>query len=330
MSILRSIEMNDFAPIYFLMGQEPFFIDQISKRIEHSALKEEEKAFNQFILYGKQTSIQQIVMSARRAPMLAKRQVVFVKQAHDLTRSIDDLSDYAENPVASTILVLEYKHKELDKRKRLYKSLLKSSVILLSKKLYDNQLPEWVSSLILGKGKKITPKASALLIENVGNDLTRINKELEKLFLAEPNSVTIVEEMIQNHIGISKQYNNFELQKAILNRNIEQANRIILQFSKNPNNHPIVVILSVLYNFFIKLIQYHTLPNKSQPAVAKALKINPYFVKDYVIGARNFSLKKSVKVISYLRDTDRKSKGVGVKPISDFGLLSELVFKMVH
>ena len=329
-SILQSIDNKEFAPIYFLMGDEPFFIDQISKRIGRSALKEEEKAFNESVLYGKETTIQQVIMNARQVPMMAERKVVFVKEAQNLSRSIDDLSDYAESPIASTILVMEYKYKTLDKRKKAYKSLLKSGVIFISKKLYDSQLLGWVSSFFSEQGKKITPKSSALLMESVGNDLTRMSKELEKLFLSEPDAETITEEMIQNHIGISKEYNNFELQKAILNRNVKQSNQIILQFSKNPNAHPIVVTLSVLYHFFSKLIQYHTLSNKSEQSVANALKINPFFVKDYEFGTRNFSLKKAVQILSYLKETDRKSKGVDVQHISDFELLRELVFKIIH
>ena len=328
--IIRSINDKKFAPIYFLMGDETFFIDQISKHIEHNVLKEEEKTFNELVLYGRETTIEEVVMTARRVPMMAKRQVVFLKDAQSLSRSIENLSDYAENPILSTILVVEYKYKTLDKRKKLYKSLLKSSVIFTSKKLYDDQLQIWISSFLSKKGKKITPKSSVLLIENAGNDLTNINKELKKLFLANPNCETITEEMIQTHIGISKEYNNFELQKAIINRNIGRSNHIIMQFSKNPNSHPIVVTLSVLYSFFCKLIQYHTLSNKSDPIVVKELKVNPFFIKDYELGSKNFSLKKSLQIISYLRETDRKSKGIGVQSISNFQLLRELIFKIIR
>ena len=329
-SILKDIKNKKFAPIYFLSGEEPFFIDQVSKAIESDVLTEDEKGFNQTILYGNDVEMADVLALAKQFPMGAERQVVIVKEAQHLSRSIDQLESYAENPQPSTVLVFNYKGKSLDKRKKLYKTLQKNSVVLETKRIYDNQIPDWIETTEKEMGMNLEAKSKFMMAESLGSDLGRIYNELQKLkILAETGNIT--PEIIQKNIGISKDYNNFELRNAIETRNAVKAFKIANYFSQNPKDNPLVVTLSILYQTFSNIIVYHTLSDKSQSNVAKELGINPYFVKDAVTAAKNYPLKKATRIISFLRETDVKSKGVGsTGNVSDGDLLNELLFKIFN
>lgn len=326
--IVTDIKQGNIKPIYFLMGEEPYYIDKISEFIDTNVLAEEEKGFNQMVLYGRDVSIDDIVANAKRFPMMAERQVVIVKEAQDLSRTIEKLSDYAENPQPSTVLVICYKYKKIDKRKKLYKIVAKNGVIFESKKLYENQVADWIRRVLSGVKYSIEPKAAQMLVEFLGTDLSKINNELEKLKLIIPAGSQITADQIEENIGISKEFNNFELRKAIGSRNVMKAHRIINYFAQNPKDNPLVVTISLLYSFFSQVLQYHGLADKSQRNVAGALKINPYFVKDYTEAAHNFPMKKVSMIIALLRDADVKSKGVGAANLPQGDILKELLVKI--
>lgn len=328
-NIIKDIKNKKVAPIYFLMGEEPYYIDQISKVIENEVLTEDEKGFNQTIIYGNEVDISTIVGYAKQFPMGSERSVVIVKEAQHLSRTIDQLESYASQPQPSTVLVFNYKGKTLDKRKKLYKELQKNGVLFESKKLYDNQLPDWVESKAKSYGFEIEPKAKFLMAEFLGSDLARIDNELEKLKLV-VNDHKITSEIIERNIGISKDYNNFEFRKAIETKNGLQAYKIAKYFSENPKDNPLVVTLSILFQSFSGIILYHTLTDKSQANVAKELKIHPFFVRDIQTAAQNYPLKKATRIISLLRETDVKSKGIGTTGnVTDGDLLKELIYKIL-
>ncbi|WP_363299726.1 DNA polymerase III subunit delta [Altibacter sp.] len=310
------------------MGEEPYYIDGIAKFIENSVLSEEEKGFNQMVLYGRDVSIDDIVSSSKRYPMMADKQVVIVKEAQDLSRTIENLVSYVENPQPTTVLVICYKYKTLDKRKKLAKAINKAGVLFESKKLYENQVPDWIRRVLAGRGFTITPKASQMLVEFLGNDLSKVNNELEKLQLILQPGAQITPQDIEENIGISKDFNNFELQNAIGEKDIKKAFVIIQYFSQNPKNHPLVMTVALLYSFFSKLMKYHALSNKSE--APKALGVNPYFIKDYELAARNYSMKKVSAIIASIREIDMKSKGVGAANLSQGDLLKELIVKIFN
>tara|TARA_R110002051_G_scaffold312278_1_gene387324 strand:+ start:1362 stop:2363 length:1002 start_codon:yes stop_codon:yes gene_type:complete len=327
--IVSDIKSGNIKPIYFLMGEEPYYIDKIAEYIEKNVLTEEERGFNQMVLYGKEVTIDEIVGNAKRYPMMAEKQVVIVKEAQHLSRSIENLLSYADNPQPSTVLVFCYKYGKLDKRKKIYKSIQKNGVLFESKKLYDNQVSDWIRMVLQGKGYSISPKAAILLVEYLGTDLSKINNELEKLQLVIPKNVEITPAAIEEHIGISKDFNNFELKKAIGERDILKATRIIHYFAQNPKDNPFVVTVTLLHNFFSQLLQYHGMSDHSSKNVASTLGINPYFVKEYQTAARNYPMKKVSQVISYLREMDLKGKGVGGASLSQADLLKELLVKII-
>ena len=328
--IVANIRQGIFSPIYFLHGDEPYFIDRIATYIAENVLTEEERGFNQMILYGKETSIDEIVSNAKRYPMMADRQVIIVREAQHLSRTIEQLLAYAEQPQESTLLVICYKYKKLDKRKKLFKTLTqKGHVLFESRKLYENQVSEWIRSLLKGKGYTITHKAASLLVEFLGTDLSRINNELEKLMLILSEGSEISPKSIEKHIGISKDYNNFELKKAIGEKDINRATRIINYFAQNPRENPFVVTVTLLHSFFSQLLQYHGLHDHSPKTVASALRINPYFVSEYQTAARNYSMRRSTEIVSALRELDLKGKGVGASQMSHPDLLKEMLAKIV-
>jgi DNA polymerase-3 subunit delta len=326
--IVNDIKKRDIKSVYFLMGEEAYYIDAISQFIEHSILSEEEKGFNQMVLYGRDVSIDDIVSHAKRYPMMAERQVIIVKEAQDLSRTIENLVGYVENPQPTTVLVFCYKYKTLDKRKKLSKAIAKNGVLFESKKLYENQVPDWIRRVLSGRGHTITPKASQMLVEFLGNDLGKINNELEKLRLIIQPGEQITPQLIEENIGISKDFNNFELLNAIGDKNVKKAFAIMQYFAQNPKKNPLVVTMGLLYGFFAKLLKYHALTNKGD--AAKVLKVSPYFVKDYQVAARNFSMKKVSAIISSIREVDMKSKGVGAANLSQADLLKELLVKMLN
>jgi len=328
--IVNEIKNGKIRPLYFLMGEEPYYIDRIAEYIEQTVLTDEEKGFNQMVLYGKETQVDEIVANAKRYPMMAERQVVIVKEAQELSRSIEKLISYAENPQQSTVLVLCYKYKKLDKRKRLYKAIHESGgLVYESKKLYENQVADWIRKVLQGKGYRISHKATVLLVEFLGTDLSRIHNELKKLQLVLPENSEITPEAIEEHIGISKDYNNFELKKAIGEKNARKATQIITYFAQNPKDNPFVVTISLLHTFFSQLLQYHGLTDRSARNVAGVLRINPYFVSEYQIAAKNYPMKKASQIISSLRELDMKGKGVGAQNMSQADLLKELLVKII-
>ncbi|TCP26844.1 DNA polymerase III delta subunit [Tenacibaculum skagerrakense] len=327
--IVDDIKQGNLKPIYFLMGEEPYYIDKISDFIENSVLDESEKGFNQIVMYGRDVSVDEIISSAKRFPMMAEHQVIIVKEAQDLSRSIDKLESYADNPQPSTVLVFNYKYKKLDKRKKVYKAIAKNGLIYESKKLYDNQVGDWIVKVLRGKKFSIEPKASLMLVEFLGTDLSKISNELDKLTSVLSEGTIISPNHIEENIGISKDFNNFELRKAVGNKDVVKSNRIINYFSQNPKNNPLVMTISLLNSFFTQLLMYHGLKDKSKASVARALGINPYFVDDYVSAARNYPMRKVSQIIGILRDADVKSKGVGANQ-SQADILKELIFRILH
>ncbi|MEL0650044.1 DNA polymerase III subunit delta [Algibacter sp. TI.3.09] len=326
--IVTDIKNKNLKPIYFLMGEEPYYIDKISDFIESSVLDEAERGFNQMVLYGRDVTIDDIVGHAKRYPMMAEHQVVIVKEAQDLARSIEKLAKYAENPQPTTVLVFNYKYKKIDKRKALYKTLKKNGIVFESKKLYDNQVADWIRRVLTPKKYEITPKAAQMLVEFLGTDLSKINNELEKLQIILPQGTQITPEHVEENIGISKDYNNFELRKAVGERNTVKAFKIVHYFGDNPKDNPMVVTVSLLFAFFSQLLTFHGLSDKSPRSVASALRVNPYFVNDYITAARNFPMRKVSGVVATLREFDVKSKGVGSNAVPQGDLLKELLVRV--
>lgn len=328
--IVTDIKNRNFKPIYFLMGEEAYYIDKISDFIESTILQEEERGFNQMVLYGRDVTVEDIIGNAKRYPMMSEYQVVIVKEAQDLSRTIEKLATYVENPQPTTILVINYKYKKIDKRKALYKSINKIGVVYESKKLYENQVADWIRRVLSPKNYTISPKAAQMLVEFLGTDLSKINNELEKLQIILPAGTQITPEKIEENIGISKDYNNFELRKAVGDKDAIKAHKIVNYFTDNPKDNPIVVTVSLLFNFFSQLLHFHGLNDKSPRNVASALKINPYFVKEYITAARNYPMRKVSTVISTLREFDVKSKGVGSNSVPQGDLLKELIVKILN
>lgn len=323
--IINDIKNRNFKPIYFLMGDEPYYIDKISDYIEKNVLSEDEKGFNQTVLYGRDTSVEEVVSNAKRYPMMAEHQVVIIKEAQELSRTIDKIESYAENPQPTTILVFCYKYKTLDKRKKATKTLEKNGVVFESKKLYENQVGSWINQVLTESGYKIEPKANAMLVEFLGTDLSKVNNEIEKLKIILPKGTVINAEHIEKNIGISKDYNVFEFRNALGEKNVLKANRIAQYFAQNPKDNPITLITSQVFAFYVQLLQYHGLSDKNPKNVAGVLKINPYFVKDYETAARNYPMRKVSSIVASLREIDLKSKGVGANALPPNELLKDML-----
>jgi DNA polymerase-3 subunit delta len=328
--IISDLKKRIYKPVYFLAGEEPYYIDLITDYIGENVLTEAEKSFNQVVFYGEDTSVPALIETSRRFPMMASQQVVIVKEAQTL-KKIDDLLIYAEKPLTSTILVLNYKYKVLDKRTKLCRILDSHHVYFESARLRDYQIPAWIEKYLMTKGIKIDPGASALLTEFLGTDLHKIVNELDKLIITLPSGKPLITtSLIEKNIGISKEYNNFELQKAVGERNIMKANMIVHYFASNPKDNPVTLSIASLFSYFSKLLTYHYLTDKSKNNVAAVLKINPFFVKDYEASASKYNISKTVQVISLLRTYDMKSKGYGDLSSEPGDLLKELAFKILH
>ena len=317
--IFSDLRKKIFYPVYLLTGDEPYFIDEISNYIENNILDDTEKEFNQTITYGADTDIQTLVSAARRFTMFANYQVIIVREAQEI-RNIDGLEEYVKNPQPSTILVLCYKYKKIDKRKSFAKTVDKKGVFFEGKKLYDNQIPDWIQGTLKSKGYGITPKAAILLADYVGSDLGRIMQETGKLFINVPAGTVINEDHIEENIGISKDFNIFELQKALGEKNILRSNQIAKAMSENPKENPMVVIITILFGFFSKILIYQYLKDKSRNNIASALGINPYFIPDYQKAAGNYTPSKLSQVISILREFDLRSKGIESVSVSEADL----------
>ncbi len=329
-SLIKDIKNKKFLPIYFLAGEEPFFIDQISEALENNVLTEEEKGFNQTIIYGQDVDTNQIIGIAKQYPMGSDKSFVLVKEAQHLAKSIEDLDAYANQFQETTVLVLNYKGKKLDKRTKLYKTLNSKGFYHEFKPLYANEIPAWIEEKVKSNRQSIDQKAKFLLAEYVGNDLSRLYNELEKLNTIVGEQMISVDD-IEKHIGISKEYNNFELRNAIETKNIEKAFRIIKYFEKNPKDNPMVVTMTIIFSLFTNIIQYHILADKSKQNVAKELGINPFFVQDLSVAAKNYPLKKATRIISLIREYDMKGKGVNSSGnVTSTELLIELIYKIMH
>lgn len=326
--IVNDIKAGNIKPIYFLMGEEPYYIDKLTEYMEANLLAEEEKGFNQTILYGRDVSIEDVVSTAKRYPMMAERQVVVVREAQELSRTIDKLESYAENPMPTTVLIFAYKYKTLDKRKKVTKVLAKNGLVYESKKLYENQVGDWLKRVLAGKKLNIEPKAAAMLVDFLGTDLSKIANELDKLAIILPKGSTITPEIIEENIGFSKDFNVFELRKAIGEKNQKKAYQIAQYFADNPKDNPLVLTVGQTFGFFIQLLKYHGLKDRNPKNVASALGINPFFVKEYDVAIKNYPMKKVSAIVGTLRDIDVKSKGVGASSLGSGDLMKEMLAKI--
>lgn len=329
--IVHNLKNRVYAPVYFLMGEEDYYIDRISDYILDTVLTETEKEFNQTVLFGTDTDMAAIINAARRYPMMSEHQVVVVKEAQGL-RSLDDLTYYLQKPLLSTILVFCYKHGSLDRRKKIVAEIEKHGVLFESKKLKDSQLPGFISSYLKRKKIEIEPKASEMMAEFIGADLNRMAGELEKLVITLPSGQRrITPEQIERNIGISKDYNNFELRSALIAKDVLKANQIIKYFGENPKYNPLQMTLAVLFNFFSNLMLAYYAPQRNEQGIAAFLGLrSPWQAKDYMAAMQKFSGNKVLQIISAIRNCDAKSKGVGNPSISDEDLLRDLVFFILH
>lgn len=328
--ILTDLRKKVYRPIYFLMGEEPYYIDLISDFIQNNVLDEGEKEFDQTILYGKDVEISAVINAAKRYPMMGTKQVLIVKEAQ-LIKAWDDLVYYLNNPLNSTLLVFCYKYGTPDKRKKWFQELSKQAIIYESTKLRDYEIGPWISRYAKSKNVAIDEKAVVMLSEYLGTDISKLVNELDKLILTKPaNQSHITPALIEQNIGISKDFNVFELQNALMNKDVVKSNRIIRYFADNKKSNPMVLVLSQLFKYFSDLMMYHYLPDKSPGAVASELKINPYFVKDYQKASQSFGAWKTMNIITYIRETDARSKGIDNPSADDGDLLKELIYKILH
>ena len=327
--ILSEIHKKNFAPVYFLTGDEPYFIDMISDTIENEALDEADRAFNQIVVYGRDVDVETIANHARSFPMMGERMVVIVKEAQDV-KNLENFEPYLDTIPDTTLLVFVYKYKKFDKRKTLAKKIEKKGVWFESKALRDYNIPGWIQSYLKGEGYSITPKATQMLADFLGTDLHKIANELKKLTITLPKNKSIDDADVERNIGISKDYNVFELQNAIGSRDVLKANRIVNYFGDNGKDNPLLVTAINLYNFFTKVMKLHCAQDKSQGNLAAVLGVNPYFVKDYQLAARNYPPQTCIRNISILREFDMKSKGYESGDVSEKDLYREMIFKLMH
>ncbi|EMS32665.1 DNA polymerase III delta subunit [Mariniradius saccharolyticus AK6] len=333
--VLKDLKAGKYAPVYFLQGEEPFFIDQISSYIEANALQPHDRGFNQLVVYGKDVSMMDILNNARRFPMMSDRQVVIVKEAQNILNlgreDIDNqLINYLKNPLPSTILVFAHKYKSLDGRKQLSKELDKAAVFVKSEKIKDHLLSGWIESYVKSKGHSIDNPTAVFLAEAIGNNLEVISNEVDKIIINFSSPSAITKELIQKYVGINKEYNNFELTKAIGVRDTLKVNKIIEYFSQNPKNHPIIPIVALIFSYFQKIALLHQNKSASETELARILGINPYFIKEYKIAANNYRLGKVIDCFSHIREADLRSKGVDASGWEDKEILRELLFKIMH
>lgn len=327
--ILSDIRKKKVANLYFLTGEEPYFIDMISDTIENEVLDEADKAFNQIVVYGRDVDVDTIAEHARSYPMMGDKMVVIVKEAQDV-KNLENFEPYIEAIPETTVLVFVYKYKKLDKRKSFAKKLDKAGVFFESKKLYESNIPGWISNYLKNEGYSITPKAMQMLADYLGTDLHKIANELDKLTISLPKNKAIDDADIERNIGISKDFNPFELQVAIGSRDVVKANRIVNYFSDNGKDNPLLLTATILLGYFTKLIKLHTATDQSQGNLAAILGVSPYFVKDYQSAARNYTLLNCVNAISTLREFDLKSKGYNNGEVSEKDLYREMIFKIIH
>ena len=328
--LIESLKAGKYMPVYLLTGEENYYIDEVSDYIENNVVDESFRDFDQTVIYGRDTDMQTVISYAKQYPMMSPVRLVLVKEAQDIpAKEWELLADYLEHPMEQTLLVLCYRHKSLDKRQRPYKNINSKGYVFEHKKLYENQIPDWIGTYVNQQGFAITQKGAILIAETVGNDLGRIANELSKVFVSLKPGDTIDENIIERNIGISKDYNVFELQNAIGRRDVVQCNRIVNHFAANPKENPIQKTIPALYAYIVKVMVYHQLTDKSQAATA--LSVHPFFVRDYATAANNYPLGKLASCIGYLNDADLRSKGIhNSGTTTDGELLKELVFKIIH
>ena len=328
--LIDDLKAGKYFPVYLLTGEENYYIDLTSDFFEHNVVSPDFSDFDENILYGRETDMYTVISYAKQFPMMSPVKVVLVKEAQEIpTKEWELLADYLQNPLPQTLLVFCYRNKKLDKRSKAYKAINDKGCICERAKLYDNQVPDWIGTFVNQHGHTITQKGSILIAEYIGNNLSKIANELSKVFISLQPGDVINEDIIEQNIGISKEYNVFELQSAIGRRDVLKCNRIVNHFAANPKDNPIQMILPSLYNYFIKIMLYHQVPDKSQ--AASALKVNPFFIKDYATAASNYSLGKLASCIGYLHEADLRSKGIrNSGTVTDGELLKELIFKIIH
>ncbi|MDR9400539.1 MAG: DNA polymerase III subunit delta [Psychroflexus sp.] len=329
--IIQNLRSKKFSPLYFLQGDsEPYFVDLIEHQIEKSVLAEHEKSFNQRIIYGKDIKADELIGLAKSFPMASEYKVIIIREAQDFARELPKMEGYFKSPQPTTVLVFCFKYKKVDKRKAYFKSLKKSGVIYESKPVYENQMPQWITKRLKSKGLSIEPKATQMLVDFLGNDLSKMDNELIKLEQIVDQSQTITPKIIEDNIGISKDFNNFELTNALGNRQEVKAQQIIQYFASNPKSNPILLTIGQLVSYFSKLIIYHSMENKSSQAVGRKLGIHPFFTKEISQACKNYSMRQCVNALHIIRQTDAQLKGIEARQISHSDLLKMLVVKIVR
>ncbi len=329
-AIMQNLKKKVYHPIYLLQGEEPYFVDQVSNYIEKNVLSEAEKGFNQTIFYGKDTEEQNIAETSWRYPMMTEKQVVIVKEAQSL-KKIENLAPYAERPMSSTILVLNYKYKNLDARTKLYKAIKSKGVILTTKRLYENQVPAWIDNYLKQHNYTISPQACQILTDSLGTGLSKIANELNKLVIAVKDTNRITPEHIEKNIGLSKDFNVLELQDALAAKNVLKANKIINYFGANPQQNPIQMTIATLFGYFSKIFAYHFLADKSEQGAIKTMGGHPFYIKKIIAASKKYNPTKLYEIMGILREYDLKSKGMGVSTLTDQAeLQKEMIYKILH
>lgn len=328
--VMTDLRRKDFKPLYFLMGDEAYYIDVITDFIQNNVLDEMQREFDLTVVYGKDTDMNSIVNAAKRYPMMSPKQVLIVKEAQNI-KDWDNLEFYLKMPQSTTIVVFAYKYGTPDKRKKWYLEIQKKAVLFESVKLRDYEMSPWISRYVKSKNLTIDDKSLNILVEFLGTDLSKVANEIDKLaIILKDKEQRITPEIIEKNIGISKDFNVFELQAALINQDVLKANRIVKYFGENKKANPIQMVLAQMFSFFANLMIFHYLADKSQGKVAVELKINPYFVKEYERAARVFNQRKTLNIIAWIRETDARSKGIESNNIDDGELLKELIYKIIH
>jgi DNA polymerase III subunit delta len=325
--IITDWKKGIFKPVYWLEGEEEYFIDKAVNYAESSILNESEASFNLTVFYGKDTSWPEVINACRRYPMFAERQVVIIKEAQHM-REIEKLEVYVDNPLSSTVFIVSYKDKKVDGRTKFAKILKEKGVLVTTKKMYEDKVPEWTQELLQSKGLSISPKGLALFVDHIGNDLTRIENEINKISINLGKRKTITEEDIEEFVGVSKDFNVFELQSAIAHKDFAKALRIILYFEANPKAAPIQLVLPSLYSFFSKVFMVFGAGTTDEKGVAAAIGVNPFFVKDYMKAANIYNFQGVERILLLLHQYNLKSIGINSPGTEDGSLLKEMLYKM--
>lgn len=328
--ILQSLKQKKYAPIYFLMGEEPYYIDLISDYIQYEILDESQREFDLSVLYGKDVDIVTVINAAKRFPMMSPYQILIVKEAQHI-KDLDKLQFYIQHYAPATILVICYKYGTVDGRKKWVNELKKTGVLFESKKLRDYEMSAWIAKYAKSKDLQIEEKAMVMLTDFLGTDLSKVANELDKLAITKPaGSNRITPEIIEKNIGISKDFNVFELQDALIKKDVLKANRIINYFADNKKANPIQMVIAQLFGFFSNLMIFHYLPQKTAEAAAAEFKIHPFIARNYLTAAKSFNAWKTMNIITSIRETDARSKGIDNFSADEGDLLKELVFKILH